>query len=237
LKERETTKINQEKCIGCWLCIPYCPTQAIRKNVAEKPTSFVDQQECVECGTCLRSGVCPTDAIYWPELSWFREIKRSATGGGRGTGTGDVKSNDITGTYRDGEVAIGAELGRPDVGFYFRDLEKVTKALTKLDFEFEIGKSVKVLFDMETGNLKHREILNEKAMAARIEAKVKTEDAIEVINALREVARNIDTVLSIDIISKCKEGTIPVLPLLEEAGIKVRINGKTNIGLGRPLTQ
>jgi hypothetical protein len=58
-----------------------------------------------------------------------------------------------------------------------------------------------------------------------------------VINAFREVARNIDTVLSIDIISRCKEGTIPVLPLLDDAGITVRINGKINIGLGRPLTQ
>ena len=230
-------KILQDKCVGCWLCIPYCPTQAIRKNFVEKPTVLVDQQECDECGTCLRSGVCPTDAIFLPELSWFRKIKQSSTSGGRGTGTGDVKSNDITGTYRDGEVAIGAELGRPDIGFYFRDLEKVTKAIAKLDFEFEIGKSVRVLFDMETGTLKNREFRNEKAMAARIEAKVKTEDAVKVINAFREVARNIDTVLSIDIISRCKEGTIPVLPLLDDAGITVRINGKTNIGLGRPLTQ
>ena len=230
-------KINQDECIGCWLCIPYCPMQAIQKNVAERPTTYVNQQECVECGTCLKSSVCPTDAIYWPKLSWFRDIKRSSTSGGRGIGTGDVKSNEINGMYRDGEVAIGAELGRPEVGFYFRDLEKVTKALTKLDFKFKIGKSVKVLFDLETGNLKNREIRNEKAMAARLEVKVNTEDAVEVINALREVARNIDTVLSIDIISKCKEGTIPVLPLLEKAGIKVRINGKTNIGLGRPLIQ
>lgn len=230
-------EIDQDKCTGCWQCIPYCPTQAIRKNVAENPTSFVNQKECVECGTCLRSDVCPTDAIFWPKLSWFREIKRSSTSGGRGTGSGDVKANDIRGIYRDGEVAIGAELGRPEVGFYFRDLEKVTRALAKLDIEYEIGKSVAVLFDLKTGNLKKKEIRDEKAMAARVEAKVMTEEAVEVINALKDVARNIDTVLSIDIISKCKEGNIPVLPLLKDAGIRVRVNGKTNIGLGRPLIQ
>jgi len=26
-----------------------------------------------------------------------------------------------------------------------------------------------------------------------------------------------------------------VIPVLEEAGVKIRINGKTNVGLGRPL--
>jgi hypothetical protein len=148
-----------------------------------------------------------------------------------------VKANDIRAIYRDGEVAIGAEIGRPEIGFYFRDLEKVIKALVKMGIEFEIGKSVRALFDPESGNLKNRELRDEKAMAARVETKVRTEDAVEVINALREVARDINTVLSIDIISKCMDGAIPVLPLLEDAGILVRVNGKTNLGLGRPLVQ
>jgi hypothetical protein len=47
----------------------------------------------------------------------------------------------------------------------------------------------------------------------------------------------VDTVFSIDIICKCKDGVIPIKPLLNEAGIEVRINGKTNIGLGRPLIE
>ena len=123
------------------------------------------------------------------------------------------------------------------MSFYFRDLEKVTKALVNFGFEYEISRSVEVLFDLETGNLKHSEIQDEKAMAARIETKVKTEDAVKVIIARKEAAHDIDTVLSIDIISKCKGRTIPVLPILEEAGFNVRVNGKTNIGLGRPLIQ
>jgi hypothetical protein len=50
-----------------------------------------------------------------------------------------------------------------------------------------------------------------------------------------EAAEAIDTVFTVNIISKCRDGEIPVKPILDEAGIKVRINGKTNVGLGRPL--
>ena len=38
-----------------------------------------------------------------------------------------------------------------------------------------------------------------------------------------------------DVISKCRDGNIILKPILDRAGIKVRINGKTNLGLGRPL--
>ena len=50
------------------------------------------------------------------------------------------------------------------------------------------------------------------------------------------VSKKIDTVFSLDIISKCKDGKIIIESILEDAGIQVRINGKTNVGLGRSLT-
>lgn len=215
----------------------------------------VNQEECVECGVCLRSGVCPTDSIYWPELSWPRAIrqafsavligynllekfgiygyKETTTGGGRGTE--EMKTNDVTGRYKDGEVGIAAELGRPMVGFNFKDLEKVTMALVKLGCEFEQENPVTLLLDLQTGRIKYREIMNEKALSAIVETKVKQEKAIEVLNNLKKVAKEIDTVFSVDIINKCKDGTIPIKSILDEAGIQVRINGKTNVGLGRPL--
>ncbi len=223
------------KCIGCWRCIPYCPMEAIKKAGDDVPTAFIDLKECVECGACLQSNVCPTNAIQHSESSWLRDIKRSAVTGGRGTG--DVKRNDIQGIYKEGEVAVGAEIGRPDVGFYFRDLEKITQELSKLDFEYQIGRSVREMFDQKTGELNKKELLDEKAMSARIEIKVKTEDVVKVITALQEISRKIDTVLSIDIISRCRNTEIPVQHILKEASIKVRSNGKVNIGLGRPLAE
>jgi len=217
--------------------------------------AWVSQEECVECGVCLRSGACGSDALYWPELEWPRSIRqafsavlvgygaleragihgyrRPDTSGGRGTA--EMKTNDVTGRYRDGEVGIAAELGRPCQGFHFRDMEKVTTAMAGLGAEFEPENPLTVLLDPETGRIRYREILNERAMSAIVEMKVGQERAIEVIEVLREVAKEIDTVFTVDIINKCRDGAIPVKPVLEEAGIRVRINGKVNVGLGRPL--
>jgi len=210
---------------------------------------------CVECGVCLRSEVCGTDAIYWPDLPWPRAIRqafsavligygvlersgiqgyrRTTTGGGRGTE--EMKTNDVTGRYRDGEVGIAAELGRPGVGFRFRDLERVTVALAELGIEFEPENPVTVLLEPETGRIKYREILEERALSAIVEMKVKQEKAIEVLEALKKIAKEIYTVFSVDVICKCMDGSIPIKPMLDEAGFNARINGKTNVGLGRPL--
>ena len=52
--------IQQEKCVGCGRCQPYCPTQAIHFQDLK---SVVDQEVCYECGCCLRAEICPVDAI------------------------------------------------------------------------------------------------------------------------------------------------------------------------------
>jgi NAD-dependent dihydropyrimidine dehydrogenase PreA subunit len=246
--------------VGCFECVPYCPLGAIKKSkVGTRPKAFVNQDECVECAVCLRAEICNTDAIYQPELKWPRAIRQAfsavligydaleeagiygyvATSGeagvGGGRGTSEMKTNDITGRYVDGEIGLGVEFGRPCVGFYFRDVEKVAKALAKHDVEFEHYNPLTMLLDKETGMIKYKEVLNERAMSAILEVNAKQEQTLEILKTLKEAAKEIDTVLSIDIINKCKGATIPVLPMLEEAGIKIRINGKTNVGLGRPL--
>jgi NAD-dependent dihydropyrimidine dehydrogenase PreA subunit len=249
-------KIDADKCVGCLQCVPYCPVQAIKKPVSGgQRAALIDQDECVECGVCLRSNVCPQKAIYWPELTWPRSIRQAfsavlvgydaleragihgykATSSGGGRGTSEMKTNDVTGRYREGEIGIGAELGRPGVGFSFRDLEKVAVAMKRMGCELEPENPVTVLLDPETGRIKYRELLNERALSAIVETKVEESRMIEVLEALRSVAREVDTVITVDLISKCISGKIPIMGALDEAGIKVRINGKTNVGLGRPL--
>lgn len=42
-----------------------------------------------------------------------------------------------------------------------------------------------------------------------------------------------NTVFSVGIISKCKNGEIPAKLILDKTGIKTYINGKVNLGLGK----
>ena len=244
--------------MGCYTCVPYCPLGAIKiETVGARRRALIDQDECVECGVCLRADICRTEAIYWPELEWPRSIRQAfsavlvgygaleragiygyrQTSSGGGRGTSEMKTNDVTGRYGHGEVGIGAELGRPGVGFSFRDLEKVTTALVRIGVVLEPDNPVTVLVDPETGMIKYRELLGERALSAIVETKVRQEKAVEVLETLKKVAKEVDTVISVDIINRCREGEAPILPVLEDAGIRVRINGKTNMGLGRPLAE
>ena len=57
--EREvTTHIDQEKCIGCELCVKVCPSQTISMQ-ADK--AHVTGDRSLQCGHCV--AVCPVDAV------------------------------------------------------------------------------------------------------------------------------------------------------------------------------
>ena len=66
-------RIDEEKCVGCYLCLDYCPTGAIRPLLDEKNPqkrkSGIDEDECMECGVCLRSGIC---------LRFFRDSSKES---------------------------------------------------------------------------------------------------------------------------------------------------------------
>ncbi|MDI6726489.1 MAG: 4Fe-4S binding protein [Smithellaceae bacterium] len=236
--------IDQEKCIGCDECHPYCPVGAIRA-VEGKGRSEIDQVECVECGCCYeRSGVCPVDAIYMPKLEWPRCLREyfsnpnvkhpSTTGHGRGTE--EMKTNDVTGRFTHGVVGVAIEMGRPGVGTSLRDMQTVAMAIAKLGVEFESQNPVaELIADTKTGKFDER-VLNERFLSAILELKIPLDRLKDVLGAIREVATQIDTAFSLDLISRVDlNGSTPALAIAREAGFTPRPNAKTNVGLGRPL--
>jgi hypothetical protein len=59
-----------------------------------------------------------------------------------------------------------------------------------------------------------------------------------VLETIKEISGRIDTVFSLDLISRVNpDGTVPTDPIVNAAGFEPRPNTKTNVGLGRPLAE
>jgi Pyruvate/2-oxoacid:ferredoxin oxidoreductase delta subunit len=241
-------KIDKAKCIGCEQCLPYCPVGAIRMADRDaEPVAEIDQEECVECDVCRdRARVCPVDAIYMPELKWPRSVRlyfsnphaRHPSTDEQGRGTGEMKTNDVTGRYPRGIAGVAIEMGRPGVGTTLKDIQTVTTMLGRQGVAFESDNPVTAhMTDKQAGRI-NPEILDEKILSGIIEFKVEYARLKDVLEAVREISGKIDSVFSLDLISRVDpDGTIPTDAITHAAGFTPRPNTKTNVGLGRPLAE
>jgi hypothetical protein len=150
-----------------------------------------------------------------------------------GRGTQEMKTNDITNRFREGEVGIGVELGRPGVGATLADAEKVSIRLAAIGLSFEEESPWTDLIDIRSGVVKDPAVRSERVLSCIVECKAPLERVSEIYETIMEMAGEVDTVFTIDIISRCRGGEPEVNSILEASGIRVRPNGKTNIGLGR----
>lgn len=242
-------RIDREACVGCGTCVPYCPMEAIilhekDKGKGLKPYAKIDLEECVECSVCFRAGVCPTDAIIEETLEWPRILRKTFSDplyvhkdtGIPGRGTEEMKTNDVTGRFADGYIGVGFEMGRPGVGTRLREVEKMVKRFVSMNIELEPHNPVTQLIEnKETGEFP-KDILEEKVLSAIVECVIPMERAQEIFLLIRDVAQEIDTVFSLDLICKvAPDGEIPIISEIERAGLQRSLNGKVNVGLGRPL--
>lgn len=237
--------INKETCIGCKLCQPYCPMGCITFSKDERKCD-IDFDECVECGVCLLPDVCPTGALQQQELVGYRELRQAfsnpliphKTTSVPGRGTEEMKTNEVTGRFKSGRAGVAIELGRPGTGTRFKDVEKVAMAVAPFGVTFEQHNPVSpLMIDNATGKLKD-DVLNEKALSAIVEFDVKLENLEDVLEAIKNVGQEVETVFSIDLATRINpENISPVEAIAKKVGLEPYINGKTNVGLGRPLAK
>jgi len=242
-------KIDPGKCIGCGKCKSYCTMwggvmrfERHPKNPARVIT-VIDGDECVECSVCLRSGCCPTDALFQPSLAWPRIVRKNFSDPLKihpetripGRGTEEMKTNEVTGRYRRGMYGMAFELGRPGVGARFSDVEKVARALAAVKVEFEENNPVtKLMVDRKKGAI-NPEVLGEKVLSAIVEFMTPVERLPQILRVLGRVSREINTVFSGDMITRIgPDGSIPSVNHLREMNRFISLNGKSNVGLGRP---
>ena len=234
-------QIDPELCVGCQQCLPFCPVGAI---VMDDDTARIDFDECAECGNCRRSADCPTQAIYLQELSWPRTVRSilsdpltiAVESGISGRGTEEMKTNEVTGRFKPGMVGVAIEVGRPVTGARLYDVEKIARAVAAMGVEFEkINPTTSLMSDPASGAFK-TEVLNEKVVSAIIEFSLKLERLPELFEVLQTVAPEIESVFSLDIATRiAADGGVPTEPYIQGAGLWIAPNGKTNVGLGRPL--
>ena len=236
-------KIDQDLCIGCGQCVPYCPVGAI---TSDDEKSDIDFDECAECGNCLRMANCPVDAIYQQEMVYPRTVRSilsdpltiAEESGISGRGTEEMKTNEVTGRFKLGTIAIAVEVGRPVTGARLYDVEKIAQAVAKLNVEFEsINPTTSLMSDPRTGKLKD-ELLNEKVLSAILEFAIKPKQMPDLFDALKAVSSTIDAVFSLDVATRiAPDGSVPTDAAIKSSGLWIAPNGKTNVGLGRPRYQ
>ncbi len=237
--------IDEQECTGCSVCIPYCPVEAISDRGG---VSSIDFDQCVECSVCLRFVDCPGNAIHEsPETSrWPRSVRRvfsdpivvHPSTGQRGRGTEEMKTNDVTGRVKRGQIGLGMEFGRPGIATRLSDLEKMTRALAAVGVNFEAHNPVTALLaDPATGEMKP-ELRNERVLSAIVEVQTTADRLPVLVPVVLEVAKHINTVISWEFITRLDDdGSIPILEDLKRLGITPRPNGKVNLGMGRPFVE
>ena len=206
----------------------------------------IDEDECVECSVCLRSGCCPTEALFQPELVWPRTVRKNFSDPLKihpetripGRGTEEMKTNDVTGRFRRGEFGMALEFGRPGIGTRLTEIEKVLQALMAMQVELEENNPVfGLVADMRTGALKP-EVRNEKVLSAILEFKIRQERLEDIVQRLTPVLADVDTVVSWGLATRfAEDGSLPVLSRLDALGVPARPNGKVNMGMGRPIVE
>lgn len=230
--------VDQEVCVECQACyrgmsvenLPQQPTRFLRGLLAFFKLRFQPDPD-----------ICPTGAVTRDELAWPRSLRRvfsdplmphESTGIG-GRGTMEVKNNDVTGRVKEGEAGFTVEFGRPGVGVYFRDVERVCRALTGTPVVFERENPVTSLMsDVNTGKLRE-DVLDEKVLSCILEFKVDVKHMPGILEIIEREAERLDTVVALGIAVRCDaDGNDTVRSHLEALGYDAW-RGKINMGLGR----
>jgi ferredoxin len=231
-------RINADECVECFTCY---------RGMSKEHLNPVFVRAIRRTAQCFRfrfdpePDICPTDAIVPEELSWPRLVRRAFSDpqvphestGIHGRGTAEVKTNDVTDRVKKGEAGFVIEFGRPGVGARFRDIERITRALAELPVEFESNNPVTSLMSDPLRGAIREEILEEKILSAIVEIKTTLAHVPAVLAKVKELSREVETVVSIGVSTRCDStGEEPLQQILEREGYPT-YRGKTNLGLGR----
>jgi ferredoxin len=232
------SEINTETCVECHNCyrslscehLPPGLTRTIRKILKSISLRFQPDPD-----------VCPTEAIAPDDLEWPRIVRRAFSDpmvthestGVHGRGTEEVKTNDVSNRIKEGDVGLVVEFGRPGIGAYFREVQDVTRILATSGATFESGNPVfQMMTNTQTGDIRE-DVLDEKVLSCIVELTMPLEDTGRLLAQVKEICKNVETVISIGLSTVCDEdGKDAIKDILLAEGFEIGW-AKVNLGLGR----
>jgi ferredoxin len=235
--------VDRNECVECYACYNGLSTERLNPVLVRTIRKLF---QMARLRFDPEPDICPTSAFEPEDLQWPRVVRRAFSDprathestGVQGRGTEEVKTNDVTRRVQRGEVGFTIEFGRPGVGVWFRDIQKMTQALAMANVPFEKKNPLTLLMsDVRTGTLKG-DILDEKVLSAIVEIKVTVDRMEEIIQLVHKVEKNIDSVVALGVGTPCDEDGEEnvVAPILERLGYRIE-RAKTNTGLGRITNQ
>ena len=231
--------INRNECVECYACYNGMSQEHLNPTMVRTLRRIF---QMMRLRFDPEPDVCPTAAFEPEELVWPRIVRLAFSDprvphestGVEGRGTEEVKTNDVSGRVKVGEVGFTIEFGRPGVGVWMRDIQQMCRALAQAGVSFEKRNPVTSLMtDVSEGTLRE-DILNEKVLSAIVEIKTRVERTEEIIHLVWEVEKRINTVIAIGVGTRCDpDGEERVVgPILERLGYRLE-RAKTTMGLGR----
>src|ERR1700692_3349945 len=200
--------INRAECVECYACFNDLSQEHLNPTFVRTVRKLF---QLARVRFDPEPDVCPTAAFEPDKLEWPRVVRRAFSDprvphestGVSGRGTEEVKTNDVSGRVKVGEVGFTIEFGRPGVGVWFSDIQKMAWAMAKAGVSFEKKNPVTSLMtDVPTGTLRE-DILGEKVLSAIVEIKVPVERTEEIIRLVREVEQQVDTVIALGVGARC----------------------------------
>ena len=231
--------VNRDECVECYACYNGLSQEHLNPTLVRTIRKVF---QVMRLRFDPEPDVCPTAAFAPEDLAWPRIVRRAFSDprvphestGVEGRGTEEVKTNDVSGRVKVGEVGFTIELGRPGVGVWFREIQQMTGELARAGVAFEKKNPVTALMSDPSAGAIREDILNEKVLSAIIEIKVPVERAEEIIRLVWEVEKRLETVVALGVGTRCDPDgeDRTVAPILERLGYKLE-RAKTNTGLGR----
>jgi hypothetical protein len=235
--------VNRDECVECYACFNGMSQEHLNPTMVRTMRKIF---QFLRLRFEPEPDVCPTAAFDPDELSWPRIVRRAFSDprvphestGVEGRGTEEVKTNDVSGRVQVGEVGFTVEFGRPGVGVRFHEIQRMSRALAAAGVSFEKKNPVTTLMtNTATGDIRE-DILDEKVLSAILEIKAPVARTEEILGIVKEVEKQLETVISIGVGTRCDENGDDnvVAPILERMGYTLH-RAKTNTGLGRATNQ